>query len=90
MSDWWYVIAIVALAAAGGLYLLYRRSSNSGSRDGRQDSAPTRRDYATEREDVRLAHMSEEDRTWQAASLQRDRDKRERDDDRAEQHRPSS
>lgn len=31
-------------------------------------------DYAQDREDNRLAHMSEEDRAWEAASLQKDRE----------------
>ena len=35
----------------------------------------TPRDYAQEREDTRQAGLSDEDRAWQEASLQRDRDR---------------
>ena len=47
--------------------------------DDRPAAAPADRDYAQEREERRLAQMSEEDRAWGAASQQRDRDTRERD-----------
>ena len=40
--------------------------------------APARQDHAQEREDRRRAQMSEEDRAWEAASQQRDRDNRAR------------
>ena len=76
MSDWWYVIVIVGLAAAALLYLRSRGTRSSGSRDDRQDGAGTDRDFRQEREDARLARMSEEDRAWGDASLQRDRDRR--------------
>jgi hypothetical protein len=42
-------------------------------------SPPAHRDYVQEREDDRLAQMSEADQAWGAASLQRDRDQRARD-----------
>ena len=47
-------------------------------RDDQPADAPASRDYAQEREDRHLAQMSEEDRAWEAASQQRDRDNRER------------
>ena len=47
--------------------------------DDRPAEAPAPRDYAQERDDRRQAQMSEEDRAWGAASQQRDREKRERD-----------
>jgi hypothetical protein len=37
------------------------------------------RDHAQEREDRRAAHMSDEDKAWGAASQQRERENRERD-----------
>ena len=50
----------------------------------RQDDRPAAvsadRDYAQEREDYRDARMSDEDKAWGAASRQRDRDRRERDE----------
>ena len=42
--------------------------------DDRPVAAPGPRDYAQEREDSRQAGMSEEDRAWQEASLQRSRE----------------
>ena len=41
--------------------------------------APAQRDYAQEREDHRLAQLSEEDKAWAAASQQRDRENRARE-----------
>ena len=46
--------------------------------DDQPADAPAPRDYAQEREDRHLAQMSEEDRAWGAASQQRDREIRER------------
>jgi hypothetical protein len=42
-------------------------------------AAAAPRDYAQEREDRHSAQMSDEDKAWGAASQQRDRDNRERD-----------
>ena len=47
--------------------------------DDRLADAPAPRDYAQERDDYRRAQMSEEDAAWGAASQQRDRERRERD-----------
>ena len=77
MSDWWYVIAIVGLAAVGALYLRARRTGG-GSNDGR-DGARTRADFTQDREDSRLSGMSAEDRAWEDASLRTSRETRERD-----------
>ena len=41
--------------------------------------APAPRDFAQDREDSRQGRLSEEDRAWQEASLERDRVRRERD-----------
>ena len=38
------------------------------------------RDYAKEREDLRTSQLSDEDKAWSAASQQRERDNRERDE----------
>jgi hypothetical protein len=82
MSGWVYVLVIVVLAAVGVLYLRSRRSGNGG-RIGRivdrQDSGQPPRDYAREREADRVSHMSEEDRTWEAASLQKNREAQARE-----------
>ena len=74
MSDWWYVIAIAGLAAVVGLYLRSRGSRSRPSSGDRQAGEGPRPDFAQDREDNRLAHMSEADRDWEAASLQTNRD----------------
>ncbi len=62
---------------------MLRRLMNRLRRRGNDDrpvvgeSAP--RDFKQDREDSRQAALSEEDRAWQEASLQRDRERRERD-----------
>ena len=79
MSDWWYVIAIVGLAAVGVVYLRARRTGTGrGSNDG-PDSARARPDFTQDREASRLSGMSAEDRAWEAASLRTNRATRERD-----------
>ena len=47
--------------------------------DDRPADAPAQRDYAQERADRRDSEMSDEDKAWGAASQQRDRENRERD-----------
>jgi hypothetical protein len=49
--------------------------------------APPHRDYVQEREDQRLAQMSEEDQAWGAASRQRDQEAQERNKPPAESDR---
>jgi hypothetical protein len=80
MSGWWYVLAIVVLAAVGLLYLRGRRGGTGGSEEVRKVDASPRAGYGQDREDARVAHMSEADRAWEAASLQTERETRERDD----------
>ena len=48
-----------------------------GGKGGREDGAPASRGYTQDREDERVGRMSDEDRAWEAASLQRDRERRE-------------
>jgi hypothetical protein len=45
------------------------------------DDQPVPTNYTQDREDNRLAHMSEEDRAWQAASLQREQESRKATED---------
>ena len=79
MSTWWYVVAIVGLAAVGVVYLRARGTSNSGrSTADRQAGVSAHPDYRQDREDSRLAQMSQEDRAWQTASLERNRESQER------------
>ena len=84
MSDWWAVIAVVAVAAIVILYLRSRRSGNGRSGEDRGSCAGAPSDYRQDREDARRAHMSEADRAWEEASLQRNREAQERDDNLTE------
>lgn len=85
MSGVWYLIAIAGIAAIGVLYLRSRKPGNGSSRTARQASTAAGRDFTQERDDDRHARMSDEDRTWETASLQRNRDLRARDGTPAEQ-----
>ncbi len=79
MSNWWYVLVIVVLAALGILYYLrYRRSSAGGAPLNRRDTVRPNRDFAQERETSRTGHMSEEDRAWEADSIERNREEQAR------------
>lgn len=78
MSDWWYIIVIVALAAVG-LLVLRSRLTGAGGRTGEpRDLAQPPRDFGQERETDRVGHLSEEDRSWEAASLKRNQEARAR------------
>ena len=73
MSNWWYVLAIVVIAAAVIVFLRYRGRSGGlplASRTG----VSFNRDYAQEREEARVGRMSEEDQAWEAASLEKNRE----------------
>ena len=49
-----------------------------GRRDtGQLTDGPPARDYSGEREGARVAGMSEDDRAWEAASRQREQDRRD-------------
>ena len=85
MTDWWYVIAIVGLAAGGGLYLRARRGSTGrGNVPAGGDRAET--NFAQDREDGRVAGMSAEDRAWEDASLRTNRETTERNALRVAEH----
>jgi hypothetical protein len=73
MSDLWFVLVVVVVVVLALFYLRTRRKA-SGSPpvgSGRADG-----DYVRGREDSRVTGMSAEDRDWEAASLQRDVDRR--------------
>ncbi len=89
MSSSWYIIALIALAAAGILLMFYRKNQTV-RREVRHATATAAardadRDYAREREVARVAHMSVDDRAWEAATLQRNRENTERSTALAEQ-----
>lgn len=59
-----------------GLGFLRSRGNSKGQNADGQGGAST--DFVQGREDERQAHMSAEDRAWEAASLQRNREAQER------------
>lgn len=88
MSDAWSLIAVAGIAAIAIFYLRSRKAGNGASGRVRQAGTAADRDFTQERDDDRHARMSDEDRTWEAASLQRNREQRARDDTPAEQNAP--
>jgi hypothetical protein len=79
MSGWWFIFVIVVLAAVGILVLRSRRGRTGERIVEYEDTGQPPRDYSQEREDNRVRRMSEEDRVWEAASLQRDQEAREQE-----------
>ena len=79
MADWWLVLVLVAIAALCAVYVLYRRQRGRGGAEDQQSAGLPPRDYTQEREDTRLTNMSDEDRAWQSASLEKDRATKDRD-----------
>lgn len=71
MSSWWIVVIIIVVVAAAGLY--YARSRRERHEDVLVGAESTR-NYEQEREDSRDSKLSDEDRAWQAASLQKNRE----------------
>jgi flagellar biosynthesis/type III secretory pathway M-ring protein FliF/YscJ len=78
-AQWWVVLAVVVIIVA---IIGYRRSLQSRERteqDRRmnvqtQEQADLPGDRVSQREDRRLAGMTAEDREWEQASLERNRE----------------
>ena len=78
-NQWWILIAVVVIVA---IIVAYRRSRQSQVRQTRDlrmgaqelDRAQTPGEEISQREERRLTGMSAEDREWEQASLQRNRD----------------
>jgi FtsZ-interacting cell division protein ZipA len=72
MVEWWYVlvigIVVVLIIAVVGV-------RNRQERERYRPDDRANRNYVGEREDTRLGGMSAEDRDWEQASLQRNRDR---------------
>lgn len=75
MDWWWYMLILGVVLAVIGIVFMRSRTTD-GTADTTVD-AP--RNYTTERETARTGGLSEEDRTWEAASQERNRQKHERD-----------
>lgn len=73
MSIGWYVIVLIVLAAAAFLYMRDHRKPLRPRPALSPDQAIPPPDFVQDRETSRLAHMSADDRAWEAASLERQR-----------------
>jgi hypothetical protein len=80
-----FVIAVVALAVAALLLLRPRQSDPVRTHPVHGVEPGAHRDFPMEREDVRIASVSADDRAWETASLQRNRDMTGRAADSAEE-----
>jgi flagellar basal body-associated protein FliL len=77
MSTWlWIILIVVIVAVAVMAYMRMRRTQAQGQQLDLGNDPTTSRDYSQEREDLRSSNLSEEDRAWETASLQRERDSR--------------
>ena len=75
MWDRWSILLIILIVEAAVIaYTRVRRGRAAGP-----ESAGPSRNYTDERESDRVCGMSAEDREWEAASIQRNRDAKERD-----------
>jgi 5-methylcytosine-specific restriction endonuclease McrA len=78
-NQWWILIAVVVIVAIIVAYQRSRQGQVRQTRDLRmsaqeQGRAHTPGEEISQREERRLTGMSEEDREWEQASLQRNRD----------------
>ena len=68
----WYVLVVVAVVAVALFVIRGRRRGGGPVETGRGSE-----DFIQGREDARASGMSQEDRDWEAASLQREATRRE-------------
>ena len=78
-EQWWILVAIVVIVAVIIAFQRSRQSKVRQTRDLRMGAqelgrAQTPGEEISQREDRRLTGMSAEDRDWEQASLQRNRD----------------
>lgn len=89
MSEWWYVIVIVVVAVLAVLFFRDRQQRRDADANRPVDADSTR-DYRAEREDTRVTGMSAEDREWEAASLRRNQENRDRAAQQEAEPRPAA
>jgi hypothetical protein len=76
MADWWWYVILVAVVLAAGLFVLRLQRQRAGLHQaGLPEARQGERDYAGDRERARGEGMSEDDRAWELASQQRERDR---------------
>jgi FtsZ-interacting cell division protein ZipA len=79
-TQWWIVVVAVLIVIAVFVYLRSRRTQVSQAQDRRmsmqeQGRAQSPAEEISQREEHRLARMSAEDRAWETASLERNRER---------------
>lgn len=82
-NQWWILVAVVVIVVIVVAYMRSRQSQERQTRVQRmsvqeQGRAQSPGEEISQREDRRLTGMSAEDREWEQASLQRNRDIQER------------
>jgi hypothetical protein len=82
-GQWWILIAVVVIVVVVVAYMRSRQSQERQTQVRRmgaqeQGRAQSPGEEISQREDRRLTGMSAEDREWEQASLQRNRDIQER------------
>ncbi len=78
-NQWWILVAVVVIVAIIFAYQRSRQTQVRQTRDLRMGAQEQRRanspgEEISQREERRLTGMSAEDREWEQASLQRNRD----------------
>ena len=82
-NQWWILVAVVVIVVIVVAYMRSRQSQERQTQVRRmgvqeQGRAQSPGEEISQREDRRLTGMSAEDREWEQASLQRNRDIQER------------
>jgi hypothetical protein len=82
-AQWWVIIAVVGIIVAIIAYRRFSQTREHTEQDRRisvqaQGQADLPGDRISQREDRRLAGMTVEDRAWEQASLERNRQSQER------------
>ena len=82
-AQWWVILAVVGIIVAIIAYRRFSQTREHTEQDRRisvqaQGQADLPGDRISQREDRRLAGMTVEDRAWEQASLERNRQSQER------------
>jgi hypothetical protein len=80
VSDWWSLIVIAAVVGGVVLFLRARQKRPRRGSGNHLGQTHTPSDVRQDREDSRRAHMSDEERAWETASLRKDQATREPSD----------